>query len=91
MSDPACCVCHKPNEGTTFTLTPEERGSFPNSPETVHYCRACLRVMQDRETGAQLLRGFYEMRLRELGVPNAREAADQFHKKLIGATSRKLH
>jgi hypothetical protein len=47
--------------------------------------------MQDRESGAQLLKGFYEMRLRELGVPRAREAAEQFHKKLLSATARKLH
>lgn len=91
MSKPLCCVCHKPHEGTTFVLTPEERLASPKAPESIHYCKACLRVMQDREAGANLLKGFYEMHLRELGVPNARAAADGFIKRLLQSTARNLH
>lgn len=87
-----CVVCHtQSTQGTTFTLTPEERQAIPGAPETVHYCKACLRVMKDREAGAQLLKGAYEMKLRELGVPRATEIAEQFHVKLLRATTKKMH
>ena len=87
-----CAVCGNTHEGTTFTLTAEERQALPpDAPGTVHYCKACLRVMEDRETGAQLLKGTYEMKLRELGVPRAREIAEQFHAKLLRSTVRKMH
>ena len=63
-------------------LTSEERSAIPQAPEIVFYCLACLRVMRDKEAGAQLLKGLYEMQLRQLGVPGAQERAQLFYDRL---------
>lgn len=81
-----CCVCHQENPvGTTFQLTEEEKSVIGSqAPDEVFYCQPCLTIMQDREAGAQLLKGLYEMRLKELGVGHAKEAAQQLLKLLKG-------
>lgn len=90
-----CCVCSKSFvDGKTFTLTEEEKLAFPDyetAPDEVSYCASCLRVMSDKISGAQLLKGLYEMRLRQRGVSRARERADVFHNQLLKATVKKLH
>jgi hypothetical protein len=93
VPDRTCCVCnHAFVNGKTFTLTAEERASIgPQAPEQVDYCSACLNVFEDRDSGAQLLKGLYEMQLRQHGVPNARERSEKFHAKLLQATLKKLH
>ena len=85
MAD-TCCVCHQNFEGgKTFELTEEERELIgPQAPQEVYYCPPCLRVMSDRDSGAQLIKGLYEMRLKELGVPNSREASLKLLKFLTG-------
>lgn len=81
----ACCICRQTKTGQAFILTPEEREALgPQAPEEVFYCSACLKVMRDREAGAQLLKGLYEMRLREIGVADPSEAAYRLYVKLVG-------
>jgi len=90
---PNCCICTRTSAtGKTFTLTPEElEAAGPEAPKEVHYCKHCLRVMQDRESGAQLLKGLYEMQLLARGVPNAKALSESFHAKLLQSTTRKMH
>lgn len=92
-----CCVCENPfTEGKSFTLTPEEREAIgPDAPQEIHYCKHCLRVMEDKESGAQLLKGLYEMQLAARGVPNAKAISERFHAELLAkakqGTLRKMH
>jgi hypothetical protein len=81
---PRCCVCtHDREGGETFTLTEEEKAAIgPSAEDEVYYCKPCLKVMQSREGGAQLLRGVYEMRLREIGVARSEVLAEQLYNKL---------
>lgn len=92
---PTCCVCSQPfDTGRSFEITAEEKAAFPpgdDIPERVHYCSSCLRIMEDREAGAQLLKGLYEMQLRQRGVRNAKQLAETFHASLLKNTSKKLH
>lgn len=89
MSD-LCCVCQRSfSEGEILVLTPDE--AVGGSADTVGYCAPCLRIMRDRESGAQLLKGLYEMRLREAGVQNAKGLAEKFYAKLKQATTKKMH
>jgi hypothetical protein len=89
---PNCCICTRDFvNGKSFTLTPEEQKVLGPNVKEVHYCAACLRVSVDRESGAQLLKGLYEMRLRELGVPRAKELSEEFYTKLLRATAKKMH
>jgi hypothetical protein len=77
-----------------MVLTPEEKKAFPDPakvPDEVSYCTPCLRVMKDRASGAQLLKGLYEMRLRELGVNNAAKLAEAYHKVLLKIPAKRLH
>jgi hypothetical protein len=80
-------------QGKTFPLTDADRQAIgPDAPEVVHYCQPCLRVLtQSRESGAQLLKGLYEMQLHLRGVANAREIAQTFHDKLLKATLKGMH
>jgi hypothetical protein len=83
-------VCQKPYEvgGKTFVLTDEEKALMgDDAPDEVSYCSACVKVMEDRTSGAQLLKGLYEMQLREAGVTsgNARKMAQRFHGALTKA------
>lgn len=83
-----CCVCQRSFEdGKTFVLTDEEKAAIgEDAPDELSYCSACLKVMEtDREGGAQLLKGLYEMDLREKGFPAnlARTMATRFYGKLI--------
>lgn len=92
-----CCVCANVfMGGKSFTLTPEEMAAAgPDAPQEVHYCRHCIKVMEDRESGAQLLKGLYEMQLTARGVPNAKAISERFHAHLLAkakqSTVRKMH
>jgi hypothetical protein len=78
-------VCNKDYEqGDTFTLTEEEKAAIgPTAPDEVSYCSPCLRVMQDRTTGAELLKGLYEMLLRESGVVEHGVLSQRLYDRLI--------
>lgn len=92
MEAEKCCVCgHAFDFGERFDLTPEERAAIgPTAPVSVSYCRGCLKVMRHREQGAQLLKGVFEASLREHGVPDAKERAEEFHANLLAAATKKL-
>jgi hypothetical protein len=51
--------------------------------------------MEDKESGAQLLKGLYEMQLAARGVPNAKAISERFHTELLAkakqGTLRKMH
>ena len=89
-----CIICQKPYAtGETFTLTDAEKKAIGDSaPDEVNYCSACLKVMQDREAGAQLLKGLYEMHLRAAGVPpiNIRSVSKRFYE-ILKQDKEKLH
>ena len=81
-----CCICEKPFEqgGESYTLTKEEKLT-KEAPDELHYCSACIKIMKDRESGAQLLKGLYEMQLRKNGVNGntARQMSKKLYAKLI--------
>lgn len=81
-----CCICTNSfkSGGESFTLTKEEKVT-EQAPDELHYCSACLKIMKSRESGAQLLKGLYEMQLRESGVNSniARKMAQRLYMKLI--------
>jgi hypothetical protein len=91
--DKTCCVCCQPffEGGESFTLTAEEKALLKDAPDVVHYCRPCSKVMKDKQAGANLIKGLYEMKLRELGVNQASRRAQLFYDKLLTATSKRLH
>lgn len=95
MAPKTCFVCQRSFvEGKTFLLTAEEKAAIGSEAlNEIHYCLACLKVMQDPVTGPQLLKGFYEMSLREAGVPQeaASKMAARFHKKLIDIPLKTVH
>jgi hypothetical protein len=80
-----CCICGQDFEigGQTIRLTEDEKVEGLEAPEEVDYCASCFKVMSDREAGAQLLKGLYEMKLKELGVVNAKAMSDVYYQKLI--------
>ena len=91
-----CCVCQKPFEegGKVFTLTAAEKKAIgKNASDEVAYCSACIKVMEDPHAGAQLLKGMYEMQLREAGVPESslQRLASRFYKILVKGNKGKLH
>lgn len=88
-----CCVCTKVTPGKPFILTEEEKAAIgPDAPEAVYYCKQCLKVMESIDSGAQLLKGLYEMELASFGVPNAQELSEKFHAQLLAkANSGKTH
>jgi hypothetical protein len=61
--------------------TLREQGLTP--PNEYHYCAPCWRVVSDRERGAQLLRGFFQVNLKGLGYANADKAGERLHAFLI--------
>lgn len=88
-----CCLCDRPfTTGKTYDLTEAEKALIgEDAPKSFSYCDGCLRVAQNLKQGAQVLRGYYERRLRERDVPNAGHLADQFHQRLVEAATRKMH
>jgi hypothetical protein len=92
MDPKTCCVCSEVfSQGSTFTLTKEERDLIGvNAPTEVHYCRTCLKAVQNLQQGAQILRGMVERGLRAAGVPNASRRATEFHTKLLHSATKKL-
>lgn len=87
-----CVVCGRSFvHGTRFDLTPEEKVLIgPDAPDYVDYCASCLRVTQNLQQGANLIKGMYEKRLREQGIPNASGIATAFHKWLTQKATRKM-
>ena len=88
-----CCVCSSPvANGSVVELTDEEKKTIgPDAPDSVVYCGSCWKICHNLQAGGQLLKGFYEKGLRELGVPDATERAELFHQKLMASATKKLH
>lgn len=78
---PECVVCSRnKDDGTTYQLTREERLALgEHAVDEVFYCTPCHKLMQDPTAGAQLLKGMYEMTLRQFGVGGAEKLAQEFH------------
>ena len=87
-----CVMCGRDfTVGTRFDLTSEEKLAIgPDAPDHVDYCAPCLRVAQNLQQGAQLIKGRYEQSLRQQGVPNASGIAAAFHKWLMQKATRKM-
>lgn len=88
-----CCLCERVfSVGHTYDLTADERDLLgPDAPAALSYCEACLKVAQNLQQGAWLLRGYFEQALRAQDVPDAKKRADEFHAKLVQAATSKLH
>ena len=88
-----CCLCKKAFlDGKTYELTELEREAIgPEATSVVHYCAQCLKVAENLQSGAQILKGLYEKALRARGVENAGKLAERYHKMLLEAAQRKLH
>jgi hypothetical protein len=78
-------------DGKEFKLTAEEMAAIgPEAKPVIYYCAQCLNVAENLQSGAQILKGLYERQLRARGVINAGEVAEQYHKRLLEAATRKL-
>jgi len=91
-----CCVCGSkttPEQSTTFQLTAEEKLALRRAgqPEVnvCTYCRGCLKILSNREQGAQLLKGVLQTNLRIAGVATAEQQAQRFHNFLLDKAARK--
>lgn len=96
MSDDIkCCVCGKSvtqANSTAFRFTAEEKKALQALDQPVveecSYCRGCLKLLSNRERGAQLLKGVLQMNLRMSGVANAEQHAEKFHDFLLKKAAR---
>lgn len=84
------CVCGYPKEDSeceVVEVTAEERRVLleeGKKPESKYYwCKPCHRALADPETMARFMRNSYEQQLRQLGVPQPRQKADEYHQKLL--------
>ncbi len=88
-----CCMCLRTfhSEPVVIVLTEEERRSFQaldiKPPRELVYCRPCIETIQDKQQGAQILKGLYQMTLTAAGVPNADRISSNFFHKLIERAS----
>lgn len=83
----SCSFCGQPADtGTTFKLTDDEKKALAEAgvpAEEVSYCAPCMRVFRDRKMGAEVLKGFFEMKLRIAGVASPEKHAKRFHEFLL--------
>jgi len=84
------------SERRTLTLTDEEKQfAFQSTgepvPDVYVYCKPCYRLLQQPLSGAELLKGTLLESLRESGVPNAEEVANEYFKLLLSKASKATH
>jgi len=86
-----CCVCHRSQElghceivelSADEKVTVEKMGYKP-APDKLHYCKPCWKILNDRQQGAQLIKGFWERSLQRAGVVNAEAKAEKFRRNLL--------
>lgn len=85
-----CVVCNRQvpeGQGKTLVLSEQEkvfvRSSGQEPPESYVYCTPCIRLLSDRESGAQLIKGTLQAQLRSSGVPQAESIATSYYQFLI--------
>ena len=69
-------------------MTEEEKkfvllSSGEEPPDEYTYCKPCYRILQDRLSGAELLKGSFLLNLKAAGVPDPEAAADRYFKLLL--------
>lgn len=86
-----CKVCGSAGENHhVIKLTKEERRLLPEAAEEYHYCPSCWRVLSNPVTAPSLISGMALHHLRQAGVANAEQLADQFRQDLtVRATTRR--
>jgi hypothetical protein len=89
-----CGVCGKEREcPTTITLSEEMKETLQaqglTPPDEYHYCAPCWRMVSDRERGARLLSGFFQVNLTGLGYANVDKAGAKLHAFLISKTNKR--
>ncbi len=84
MKEP-CCVCGKAT-GTSahrIRLTEVEKTTIRNlgqqPPDEFVYCRPCMAIISNRESGAQLMKGVLQAKLRAAGVVDAERRAQMYY------------
>jgi ferredoxin len=85
-----CGICSTEHPTTRYhviTLTDEEKQVLAESgqtpPNEFVYCKPCWNTLQDPVSGPMLMKGLFQMRLRELGVSSSERLADEYHAALI--------
>lgn len=91
-----CCVCSRAvgMSGARLELTASEKEFVTNTtrepaPDYYLYCKPCLRLLMDRQAGAQLQKGVLQASLRGNGVPNAERIASKYHDFLVSHAAKK--
>jgi len=85
-----CTLCQQSWPDTdcqVVTLTEEEvvqlKEQGHNPPSQYTYCKPCWKVLSNPVSGPAVLRGLFEHHLKRVGVVNAEELADKYHKRLV--------
>lgn len=94
MTEPklTCSVCGKPAPSETckvLRLTPEELAAIRilgEPPEQFTFCKACWKLVSDRERGAQLFKGLMQARMRAQGSRS--DLPERIYRHLIEASAK---
>lgn len=85
-----CGVCSIRRERAdchVVELTDEEVRSLTNAglkPEKeLFYCKPCWKTLTDPKTAPMVMKGLFQMRLRQLGVSNSEEIANRYYAGLL--------
>lgn len=89
-----CCVCNREREpGSVIELTDTEREQIRRmtgqpAPASYAYCKACWKVVSNKQQSASLFKGLLQASLRQNGVPNADKMAARYYKFLLDRASK---
>jgi len=83
-----CCVCGREQKDIiTLKLTEVEKAYAKKvenlDVDSFSYCRACYRILCDREQGARLIQGVVQTNMASLGASNADVLAKRLYEHLI--------
>ncbi len=70
-----------------IVLTHEEKAALlannTTPPKECVYCKPCWNILKDPITGPTLMKGLFQIQLREIGVPQAEGRARRYHAALL--------
>lgn len=81
-----CGICsqdHERSECKIFQLTEAEKASMADPQDEYVYCRPCYGIMSNPITATAFMKGQAQIKLTQLGVPNAEELATKYHADLL--------
>lgn len=87
---PNCGVCGQPRDREDchiVVLSDLEREQIvaagQEALDEYIYCKPCWRTLSNKATGPSLMKGLFQIRLRQLGVSNAEQIAQQYFNNLV--------